>query len=56
MFFKHFRDGHLRLIDIVHLDALPVWNGLVRVDEVEVESCRHDVTPRLVFGAPDMEF
>ena len=51
-FFKHFRDGRLRLTDIVHLDALPIWDGLVRIDEIEVESCRHDVTTRVVFGAP----
>jgi hypothetical protein len=30
---------------MVHLDAFPVRDGLVRGDEVEIESCRHIANP-----------
>jgi hypothetical protein len=55
VFFKHFGDSRRRLFDIVHLDAFPVWDGLVRVDEVEVEPCRHIANPdrRRLSGALD---
>jgi hypothetical protein len=55
VFFKHFRDGGFRLIDIVYLDALPVCEGVMPVDEVEEESCGHDVTTWVFFGAPHMQ-